>query len=172
MTRPPRSPTMLAGSVAVSGGGYYGPNWGGVAAGVAVGAGVAAMASSAALHRLPIIRRRLISITHPATNGWHPAESVRTSSLKGSMSRCSRGISYATPMREPTQAECFAYDVWNKSCPGASIRLLTLALGAAGTLVLLSVLAACHKEEKAASQAVRPVRTVTVELHEGGRRYR
>ena len=39
---------MLAGSVAVSGGGYYGPNWGGVAAGVAVGAGVAAMASSAA----------------------------------------------------------------------------------------------------------------------------
>ena len=36
-------------NVAVSGGGgYYGPNWGGVAAGVAVGAGVAAMASSAA----------------------------------------------------------------------------------------------------------------------------
>jgi hypothetical protein len=35
-------------NVSVSGGGYYGPNWGGVAAGVAVGAGVAAMASSAA----------------------------------------------------------------------------------------------------------------------------
>jgi RND family efflux transporter MFP subunit len=33
---------------------------------------------------------------------------------------------------------------------------------------LLSALAACHKEEKAASQAVRPVRTVTVELQEGG----
>jgi RND family efflux transporter MFP subunit len=49
-----------------------------------------------------------------------------------------------------------------------STRLLTLALGAAGALVLLSVLAACHKEEKAASQAVRPVRTVTVELQEGG----
>jgi RND family efflux transporter MFP subunit len=47
-------------------------------------------------------------------------------------------------------------------------RLLTLALGAAGALVLLSVLAACHKEEKAASQAIRPVRTVTVELQEGG----
>ncbi len=30
-------------------GGYYGPNWGGVAAGVAVGAGVAAMATSAAV---------------------------------------------------------------------------------------------------------------------------
>jgi hypothetical protein len=34
-------------NVSVSGG-YYGPNWGGVAAGVAVGAGVAAMASGAA----------------------------------------------------------------------------------------------------------------------------
>jgi membrane fusion protein, multidrug efflux system len=49
-----------------------------------------------------------------------------------------------------------------------SSRLLTLALGAAGTLILLSALAACHKEEKAASQAVRPVRTVTVALQEGG----
>jgi len=49
-----------------------------------------------------------------------------------------------------------------------SIRLLTLSLGAAGILILLSVLAACHKEEKAASQAVRPVRTVTGELQEGG----
>ncbi len=49
-----------------------------------------------------------------------------------------------------------------------STRLLTLTLGAAGTLILLSALVACHKEEKAASQAVRPVRTVTVELQEGG----
>jgi len=47
-------------------------------------------------------------------------------------------------------------------------RLLTLALGAAGALILLSALAACHKEEKAASQTVRPVRTATVELQEGG----
>ncbi len=46
--------------------------------------------------------------------------------------------------------------------------MLILALGAAGTLILLSALAACHKEEKAASQAVRPVRTVTVALQEGG----
>ena len=84
------------------------------------------------------------------------------------MSGCSRGISYATLLREPTQTECFVYDVWNKSCPGALIRLLTLALGAAGILLLLSALVACHKEEKAASQAVRPVRTVTVELQEGG----
>jgi membrane fusion protein, multidrug efflux system len=49
-----------------------------------------------------------------------------------------------------------------------SIRSLTLALGAAGILILLSSLTACHKEEKAASQAIRPVRTVTVELQEGG----
>ncbi|MGB9649308.1 MAG: efflux RND transporter periplasmic adaptor subunit [Stellaceae bacterium] len=49
-----------------------------------------------------------------------------------------------------------------------STRLLTLALGAAGALILLSALAACQKEEKAASQAVRPVRTVAVELQEGG----
>ena len=49
-----------------------------------------------------------------------------------------------------------------------SSRLLTLALGAASALILLSALAACHKEEKAASQTVRPVRTVTVELQEGG----
>jgi hypothetical protein len=46
-------------------------------------------------------------------------------------------------------------------------RLLIIALGAADTLSLLSALAACHKEEKAASEAVRPVRTVTVELQEG-----
>jgi hypothetical protein len=35
-------------NVSVSGGGYYGPNWGGVAAGAAVGVGVAAMATTAA----------------------------------------------------------------------------------------------------------------------------
>lgn len=49
-----------------------------------------------------------------------------------------------------------------------STRLLTLALGVAGALMLLSVLAACHKEEKAASQAIRPVRTVTVEFRKSG----
>ena len=46
--------------------------------------------------------------------------------------------------------------------------MLTLSLGAAGILILLSPLTACHKEEKAASQAIRPVRTATVELQEGG----
>src|SRR5246127_666325 len=54
------------------------------------------------------------------------------------------------------------------SLAGERSRLLTLALGAAGALILLSALAACQKDEKAASQAVRPVRTVTVELQEGG----
>jgi multidrug efflux pump subunit AcrA (membrane-fusion protein) len=49
-----------------------------------------------------------------------------------------------------------------------STRLLTLALGAAGTLILLAALVACHKEEKAASHAIRPVRTVAVGLQEGG----
>src|SRR5437762_2968945 len=37
-----------------------------------------------------------------------------------------------------------------------------------GALVLLLVLAACQKEEKAAAAPTRPVRTVTVELQEGG----
>ena len=49
-----------------------------------------------------------------------------------------------------------------------SSRSLTLALRAASVLILLSALAACHEEQKAAPQAVRPVRTVTVELQEGG----
>src|SRR5690349_19576553 len=40
-------------------------------------------------------------------------------------------------------------------------------LGKIGALVLLLVLAACQKEEKAATPT-RPVRTVTVELQEGG----
>src|SRR5499433_111677 len=37
-----------------------------------------------------------------------------------------------------------------------------------GVLFLLLVLAACQKEEKAAATPIRPVRTVTVELQEGG----
>ncbi|MGC2198557.1 MAG: efflux RND transporter periplasmic adaptor subunit [Stellaceae bacterium] len=48
-------------------------------------------------------------------------------------------------------------------------RLLPYAMGTVGALVLL-VLAACHKEEKAAATVIRPVRTVTVELQEGGER--
>ena len=37
-----------------------------------------------------------------------------------------------------------------------------------GALVLVLALAACHKEEKAAATPIRPVRTITVELREGG----
>lgn len=51
-----------------------------------------------------------------------------------------------------------------------SIRCASFARGAIGTLVLLLFLAACQKEEKAAPTAIRPVRTVTVQLQEGGER--
>jgi RND family efflux transporter MFP subunit len=49
-----------------------------------------------------------------------------------------------------------------------STRLASFAWGAIGTFFLMLTLAACHEEQKAAPQAVRPVRTVTVELQEGG----
>jgi membrane fusion protein, multidrug efflux system len=49
-------------------------------------------------------------------------------------------------------------------------RSLALAPGAVAALVLVLALAACQKEEKAASTPIRPVRTVTVELYEGGER--
>ena len=49
-----------------------------------------------------------------------------------------------------------------------STRSPPFALGKIGVLVLSLVLAACQKEEKAAATPIRPVRTVTVELHEGG----
>ena len=49
-----------------------------------------------------------------------------------------------------------------------STRWPPFALGKIGVLVLSLVLAACQKEEKAAATLIRPVRTVTVELQEGG----
>lgn len=49
-------------------------------------------------------------------------------------------------------------------------RSLPFGLGALVALVLMSVLAACHKEEEAATPVVRPVRTMTVEMREGGER--
>jgi len=51
-----------------------------------------------------------------------------------------------------------------------STRCVPFTLGKVGALVLLLFLAACHKEEKAAATAIRPVRTVTVEFQEGGER--
>jgi RND family efflux transporter MFP subunit len=47
-------------------------------------------------------------------------------------------------------------------------RSLAPAPGAVGALVLALALVACQKEEKAAATPIRPVRTVTVELQEGG----
>src|SRR5262250_1591650 len=49
-----------------------------------------------------------------------------------------------------------------------STRSTSFTRGAIATLLLILSLAACHEEQKAAPQAVRPVRTVTVELQEGG----
>ena len=47
-------------------------------------------------------------------------------------------------------------------------RCVPLTLGKIGALILLLVLTACQKEQKAAATPIRPVRTVTVEMHEGG----
>jgi RND family efflux transporter MFP subunit len=49
-----------------------------------------------------------------------------------------------------------------------STRWLRFASGTIGALALILFLAACHKEEKAAATAIRPVRTVTVEHYAGG----
>ena len=47
-------------------------------------------------------------------------------------------------------------------------RCVPLTLGKIGALILLLVLTACQKEQKVAATPIRPVRTVTVEMHEGG----
>src|SRR6201981_470784 len=47
-------------------------------------------------------------------------------------------------------------------------RLLLLAFARIGALILILGVAGCQKEEKAAATVIRPVRTVTVELQEGG----
>jgi RND family efflux transporter MFP subunit len=51
-----------------------------------------------------------------------------------------------------------------------STRCVSFVFGNIGVLILLLALAACQKEEKAASTPIRPVRTVIVELQEGGER--
>jgi membrane fusion protein, multidrug efflux system len=51
---------------------------------------------------------------------------------------------------------------------GVPSRWGTPALGAVAALLLMSLLTACHKEEKAAATVIRPVRTVIVEPREGG----
>jgi RND family efflux transporter MFP subunit len=47
-------------------------------------------------------------------------------------------------------------------------RSLPLAFARIGALILILGVAGCQKEEKAAATPIRPVRTVTVELQEGG----
>ena len=51
---------------------------------------------------------------------------------------------------------------------GVPSRSATSALGAVAALLFMSFLTACHKEEKAAATVIRPVRTLTVEVREGG----
>jgi RND family efflux transporter MFP subunit len=53
---------------------------------------------------------------------------------------------------------------------GTSSRWRNSAWGVAAVLVVMSFLTACHKEEKAAATVIRPVRTLTVALQEGGER--
>jgi RND family efflux transporter MFP subunit len=50
------------------------------------------------------------------------------------------------------------------------VRLLLFTLAATSALFLMSILTACQKEEKTAATAVRPVRTVIVEMQRGGER--
>lgn len=51
---------------------------------------------------------------------------------------------------------------------GCFARTLRFPPGLVGVLCLMLALSACGKEEKTAATAIRPVRTVTVELQEGG----
>ncbi|MFL5267284.1 MAG: efflux RND transporter periplasmic adaptor subunit [Stellaceae bacterium] len=53
---------------------------------------------------------------------------------------------------------------------GCPTRWPASAFGAAAVVFLLLFSAACHKEEKAAATIIRPVRTLTVVLQEGGER--
>jgi RND family efflux transporter MFP subunit len=52
----------------------------------------------------------------------------------------------------------------------SSTRWSNPAVGAVAALLVLALLTACHKEDKAAATIIRPVRTMTVTLQEGGER--
>src|SRR5215471_8737399 len=75
---------------------------------------------------------------------------------------------YDTPILEPTQTERVPMIKRTRFAGGGSTRWLSFAAGPAVVLVLISLLTACQKEEKAAGTVVRPVRTVTVAMQEGG----
>jgi hypothetical protein len=74
------------------------------------------------------MRLRLISITRPATNVRTPPKASGRQTSKVHV-EISRGISYATPICEPTQTEWFAYDAWYKSCRGALNSLADPCVG-------------------------------------------
>src|SRR5215471_3888661 len=72
------------------------------------------------------------------------------------------------PSRQPGPADVPMMSKIRLLAAGRSSRRLFFAAGEISALVLLLVLAACQKEEKAASTPIRPVRTVTVEPGEAG----
>lgn len=70
--------------------------------------------------------------------------------------------------REPEAADKPAMSRTRLLAARRSRSQLFFAWGSIASLVLMLLLAGCQKEQKAATTSVRPVRTVTVELHEGG----
>src|SRR5215831_4587283 len=76
--------------------------------------------------------------------------------------------SYDTPILEQTQTERVPMTPGTRFAGRGPTRWLPFAAGPVAALVLISVLTACQKEEKAAATVVRPVRTVTVAMQEGG----
>src|SRR5215469_13673111 len=75
---------------------------------------------------------------------------------------------YDTPILEPTQTERVPMIKGTRFAGDGSTQWLSFAAGPAVVLVLISLLTACQKEEKAAATVVRPVRTVTVAMQKGG----
>src|ERR1700738_699666 len=80
----------------------------------------------------------------------------------------SRGIYHATPCLSQTRPSAVLMMSGTDFVRERSTRSLSFGLGTVCALVLLSALAACKKEEKAAAPDIRPVRAVTVEPSEGG----
>jgi membrane fusion protein, multidrug efflux system len=75
---------------------------------------------------------------------------------------------YDTPILQPTQIERVPMIKGTRFAGRGPTRWLSFAAGPAVVLALISLLTACQKEEKAAATVVRPVRTVTVAMQEGG----
>src|SRR6516162_3420752 len=76
--------------------------------------------------------------------------------------------SYNTPILEQTQTERVPMTQGTRFAGRGPTRWLPFAAGPVAAFVLISLLTACQKEEKAAVTVVRPVRTVTVAMQEGG----